>query len=326
MRYLITGGAGFIGSHLADDLIQEGHRVHVLDDLSTGRIANIRHLKQHRRFSYTIDSIEEERLLAELVDDADYIFHLAAAVGVFLILDHPVGTIETNITGTKKVLNKAAKKKKPVLIASTSEVYGKSTSFPYSEDGDMVLGPTSRSRWAYACSKAVDEFLALSYWEEKDVPVVVTRIFNTVGPRQVGRYGMVIPRFVNQALKGEPITVYGDGTQSRCFAHVKDVTKGLHSLITSEDARGSVFNIGNDSEIQIMELAERIQEKVNPDAPIETIPYDEAYEEGFEDMERRVPDLTKIRDLVGYETKRSIDDILDDVIEYEKEEPSTAFS
>lgn len=318
MRYLITGGAGFIGSHLSDYLLEEGHRVHVLDDLSTGRIANIRHLKDHDRFSYTIDSIEDERLLAELVDDSDYVIHLAAAVGVFLILDKPVETIETNITGTRKVLNKAAKKKKPVLIASTSEVYGKSQSFPYREDGDMVLGPTTRSRWAYACSKAVDEFLGLSYFEAKDVPVVITRLFNTVGPRQVGRYGMVIPRFVNQALEGKPLTVYGDGTQRRCFAHVKDVTVGLDRLIRSEEAWGNVFNIGNDQEIQIIELAKKIREKVNPKVEIKKIPYDEAYEEGFEDMPRRIPDLTQIRKTVDYNPERTIDDILDDVIAYER--------
>ncbi len=313
MRYLITGGAGFIGSHLADLLLDEGEHVHVLDNLSTGNIENIRHLKEHPRFEYTIDSIEKERLLAELVDGVDVVFHLAAAVGVFLIVERPVQTIETNISGTKKVLNMAAKKRKKVLLASTSEVYGKSKSFPYSEDDDMVMGPTSHSRWSYACSKAVDEFLGLSYWKEKDVPVVIARIFNTVGPRQVGQYGMVIPRFVKQAMDGGPITVYGDGTQSRCFAHVKDVVQGLYGLVREDGAHGQVFNIGNDEEISIMSLAERVQELVNPDASIETIPYEEAYEEGFEDMPRRVPDLSRIKEMIDYEPERDLGCILEEV-------------
>ncbi len=318
MRYLITGGAGFIGSHLSDHLIDRGHHVQVLDDLSTGRMENIRHLKQHDRFDYVIDDVEDERLLAELVDEADTVFHLAAAVGVFLIIEDPVDTIETNITGTRKVLRMAAKKKKRVLLASTSEVYGKSTDYPYREDGDMVLGPSSRARWSYACSKAIDEFLGISYWEQKDVPVVIARLFNTVGPRQVGQYGMVIPRFVDQALKGGPITVFGDGTQRRCFAHVKDVVEGLSQLVRSDDCMGKVYNIGNDREITIKRLAEMVRRKVNPEAPIEMIPYDEAYEEGFEDMERRVPDLSRIREAIDYDPERTIDDILQDVIAFQK--------
>lgn len=316
MKYLITGGAGFIGSHLAEALIAAGHRVEVIDDLSTGNIENIEHLKGNDRFRYVIDSVYNEPLLAELIDRADVIFHLAAAVGVRLIVESPVRTIETNIKGTELVLKHASKKGKKVLIASSSEVYGKGSKVPFSEDDDMLLGPTTKSRWSYACSKAIDEFLALSYWKERKLPTIVVRLFNTVGPRQVGHYGMVVPRFVKQALSGGPITVYGDGKQTRCFAHVKDVVDGLMKLVDEERALGGVFNIGSDEEISIEDLARRVQQKVNPRAEIRYIPYDQAYEVGFEDLRRRVPDLTKIRSIIGYSTRYNFDQTLDSVIEH----------
>jgi UDP-glucose 4-epimerase len=311
VRYLITGGAGFIGSHLTEELLARGHAVSVIDNLSTGSIANIAHLKSSSRFSYVIDDIANEPLLAELIDDCDVVFHLAAAVGVKLIVESPVQTIETNIYGTQLVLKHASKKKRKVILASTSEVYGKTEKVPFSEDDDMVLGPTTKSRWSYASSKVVDEFLALSYSKEKKLPTVVVRLFNTVGPRQVGRYGMVVPRFITQALAGRPITVYGDGTQSRCFCYVKDAVTGLIRLSESEEAAGKVFNLGSDEEITINELAQKVRKLVNPAAKIEHIPYEQAYEAGFEDMKRRVPDISKTSSLIGFKPTKNIDEILE---------------
>jgi len=294
MRFLITGGAGFIGSHLAEELLAQGHRVHILDDLSTGSIDNVRHLKEDPRFAYTIDTCASPGLVAELVDEADVVYHLAAAVGVELIIESPVRTIETNVHCTEVVLAQASKKRKPVFIASTSEVYGKSASFPFREDGDIVLGATSTGRWSYACSKAIDEFLALAYWKERKLPTVVARLFNTVGPRQTGQYGMVIPNFVRQALTGQPITVYGDGKQSRCFTHVSDVVRAFIDLMDKEASYGQVFNIGNPVEISIGDLAKQIREMTSSKSEIVLVPYEKAYEEGFEDMPRRVPDISKI--------------------------------
>jgi UDP-glucose 4-epimerase len=313
MRILITGGAGFVGSHLADELLSRGHRVHALDDLSTGAIDNVRHLKAHPAFEYTIESCNNAPVVAELVDSADVVYHLAAAVGVELIVESPVRTIENNVHTTEVVLSAASKKKKPVFVASTSEVYGKSTALPFREDGDLLLGPTFKGRWSYACSKAIDEFLALAYWKEKGLPTVIGRMFNTVGPRQTGRYGMVVPNFVRQAIAGQPLTVYGDGTQSRCFCHVHDVVRALAGLMERDDLYGEVFNIGSEAEITIRGLATRVRDLVGSDAPIEYVPYDEAYEEGFEDMQRRVPDITKINSVLGWEPTRSLDDIVVDV-------------
>jgi len=310
---LITGGAGFIGSHLCDALLAEGHRVHVLDDLSTGSVNNIRHLKGEAAFEYTIDSAAAPRLVAELVDDADVVFHLAAAVGVALIVESPVRTIETNVHCTEVVLAQANKKKKPVIVASTSEVYGKSNAVPFREDGDMTLGATGLGRWAYACSKAIDEFLALAYWKERQLPTIVVRLFNTVGPRQTGRYGMVVPRFVGQALAGRPLTVYGDGTQRRCFCHVSDVVRALVELSQLEAAFGEVINIGSQEECSILELAERVVSLTGSDSEVAMIPYNEAYEEGFEDMHRRVPDISKIRELIGWQPGYRLDEIIADV-------------
>jgi len=316
MHTLITGGAGFIGSHLADRLVAEGHTVFVLDDLSTGSFENIAHLKGHPRFHYTIDSVINERGLAELVDQADTVYHLAAAVGVRLIVEAPVRTIETNVHGTEVVLKQASKKGKLVVIASTSEVYGKSADVPFREDGDLALGATSRHRWAYACSKALDEFLALAYWREKKLPVVIVRLFNTVGPRQTGRYGMVVPTFVQQALAGAPITVFGDGAQTRCFTDVTDVVSALVSLPREAAAVGNVFNIGTTQEVTIRQLAERVKVLTGSPSPIVTVPYDEAYVEGFEDMPRRVPDIGKIAGLIGYQPRVDLDETLRRVIEF----------
>jgi UDP-glucose 4-epimerase len=316
MRVLITGGAGFVGSHLADGLLARGDEVSVLDDLSTGSIHNIAHLKGHPRFRYTIDSVTNEPLLAELIDHCDVVVHLAAAVGVKLIVEAPVHTIETNVHGTEVVQKHANKKKKLVVIASTSEVYGKSVTVPFREDADLVLGPSDKHRWAYACSKLIDEFLALAYWKERKLPVVIVRLFNTVGPRQTGRYGMVIPNFVRQALSGQPITVFGDGNQSRSFTYVGDVVRAVVALIDEPRAVGQVFNIGNGQEISINALAERIRAVTGSSSDIVRIPYEQAYEQGFEDMPRRVPDISKIRALVGYEPTVGLDEILARVIEY----------
>ncbi|RPI57640.1 MAG: NAD-dependent epimerase/dehydratase family protein [Acidobacteria bacterium] len=316
MRALITGGAGFIGSHLAEALLNAGHDVDVIDNLSTGSIRNIGHLKSNPRFKYVIDTLTNEPLLAELVDRNDVIFHFAAAVGVKLIVEEPVHTIETNVHGTEVVLKHANKKKKKVVIASTSEVYGKSTDVPFREDADLVMGPTVKHRWAYACSKAIDEFLALAYYKERDLPVIIVRFFNTVGPRQTGQYGMVLPSFVRQAMSGEPITVFGDGTQSRSFTYVGDVVDCLLKLIQEPKAVGQVFNIGNKEEVSILKLAEIVKALTGSSSKIEFIPYDKAYEAGFEDMPRRVPDLTKVRALVGYEPKVQLNEIITRVVEY----------
>src|SRR5688572_28817358 len=316
MRVLITGGAGFVGSHLAEALLDRGDEVYVIDDLSTGSIDNIAHLKPNPRFHYTIDTVANEPVLAELIDRCDTVVHLAAAVGVKLIVESPVRTIETNVHGTEVVLKIAAKKRKLVHIASTSEVYGKSATVPFSEDADLVLGPTSKHRWAYACSKMIDEFLALAYWKERKLPVIVIRLFNTVGPRQTGQYGMVIPNFVRQALASEPITVFGDGTQSRSFTYVGDVVRALVSLIDEPRAVGQVFNIGNGHEISIGDLAEKIKVMTGSSSEIVRIPYDQAYESGFEDMPSRVPNIAKIQALTGYKPTVELDEILDKVIEY----------
>jgi UDP-glucose 4-epimerase len=315
MRVLITGGAGFVGSHLSEALLADGHHVHIVDDLSTGSIDNIAHLKAHPQFRYTIDTIFNEGLTAELIDAADVVFHLAAAVGVKLIVERPVHTIECNVHGTEVVLRHAAKKRKLVLVASTSEVYGKSTDVPFREDADLVLGATTRHRWAYACSKMLDEFHALAYYKEKKLPVVVFRLFNTVGPRQTGQYGMVLPNFVRQALANEPITVFGDGTQSRSFTYVGDVVRALMALMVEPRAIGQVFNIGNVEEVSIRELAERVKAATDSTSRIVTIPYEQAYDSGFEDMPRRVPDLTKVNQLVGYEPRVALDEIIRRVVD-----------
>jgi UDP-glucose 4-epimerase len=318
MRMLITGGAGFIGSHLAEALLREHHDVSVIDDLSTGAIDNIAHLKGRPGFRYVIETIANEPVLAELIDQSDVVFHLAAAVGVRLIVEEPVRTIETNVHGTEVVLRNANKKKKLVVIASTSEVYGKSTAIPFRETGDLMLGPTMKHRWAYACSKAIDEFLALAYWKERRLPVIIVRFFNTVGPRQTGRYGMVLPTFVRQALAGQPITVYGDGTQTRCFAYVGDVVGAVIRLAQEPRAVGEVFNVGNDREISVRGLAEQIKGMVGSSSEIVTVPYDVAYEAGFEDMMRRIPDLTKLREAIGYEPRVQLDKVISEVIEYHR--------
>jgi UDP-glucose 4-epimerase len=316
VRALITGGAGFIGSHLSDMLLEQGHEVLILDNLSTGSIDNIAHLKGRKGFEYFVDTVNNEPLLAELIDRSDVVFHFAAAVGVKLIVEQPVHTIETTVHGTEVVLKHANKKKKLVVIASTSEVYGKSDDVPFREDSDLVMGPTPKHRWAYACSKAIDEFLALAYWKERKLPVIIVRFFNTVGPRQTGQYGMVIPNFVRQALDGEPITVFGDGKQSRAFTHVHDVVGALLKLVGEPKAVGQVVNIGNTEEVTIEDLARRVRELSGSKSPIKYVPYDQAYESGFEDMPRRVPDLTRVRGLIGYEPKHSLDDILNQVIDY----------
>ena len=316
LRYLITGGAGFIGSHLSEALLERGDEVFVLDDLSTGSVENIRHLKSNPRFHYVFDSIANKQLLAEMVDEADLIFHLAAAVGVKLIVESPVRTIETNVHGTQFVLDAASKKKKLVFNASTSEVYGKSDKVPFEEDADLVLGPTSKGRWSYAASKMLDEFLALSYWKERKQPVVVARFFNTVGPRQTGRYGMVLPNFVRQALAGEPITVFGDGKQSRCFCHVKDSVEAVLRLVATPAAIGEVVNVGNTHEISIENLAQLVKQRAGSDSPIVYVPYDQAYEPGFEDMPRRVPALGKLKQLTGFTPATTLNEIIDSVIAY----------
>ncbi|HXV59109.1 MAG TPA: NAD-dependent epimerase/dehydratase family protein [Vicinamibacteria bacterium] len=316
MRVLITGGAGFIGSHLAEALLSQGHEVFVLDDLSTGSIENIEPLKGIEGFHYTIDTVMNEPVTAEQVDRVDIVVHLAAAVGVRLIVDSPVHTIETNVHGTETILKLANKKKKRVLVASTSEVYGKSAKVPFQENDDLVMGPTTKGRWSYACSKAIDEFLALAYNKEKKLPVIIVRLFNTVGPRQTGRYGMVIPNFVRQALAGEPITVYGDGSQSRCFTDVSDVVRALIALMEHPGALGEVFNIGSEHEVTILELARKVKAMTGSQSEVVFVPYHEAYEEGFEDMPRRVPDITKVRRLIGYEPTVGLDRILERVIEH----------
>ena len=316
MRVLITGGAGFIGSHLSEAYLNRGDEVFIIDDLSTGSFENIRHLKDQPRFHYTIDSVHNQPVAAELVDQCDVIFHLAAAVGVKLIVESPVRTIETNVHGTEVVLSLANKKKKKVLIASTSEVYGLSAQVPFKEDGNLVMGATTKGRWSYACSKAIDEFLALAYWREKKLPTIVVRLFNTVGPRQTGQYGMVIPTFVKQALADRPITVYGDGKQSRCFCFVGDVVGALVKLMDDDQAVGEVFNVGSNQEISIFELAKKVKEMTNSDSEIVLVPYDEAYEEGFEDMPRRIPDISKINKQIGFRAQKDLEGILQSVIAF----------
>lgn len=318
MKVLITGGAGFIGSHLAEEHLKRGDEVYIIDDLSTGSMENIEHIKGLPSFHYYLDTVTNHHLTAELVDLCDIIYHLAAAVGVKLIVESPVRTIETNIRGTEVVLHHAAKKRKRVLLTSTSEVYGKTEKVPFNEEDDLVMGATHKGRWSYACSKAIDEFLAIAYWKEKRVPTVVARLFNTVGPRQTGQYGMVIPNFVRQALKNESITVYGDGTQTRCFTHVNDVVGALIKLAEHPQAVGEVYNIGSAQEVSILQLAERIRDLAGSKSEISFLPYEMAYEEGFEDMLRRVPDTSKISGLIGYRPNYNLDDILTSVIEYHR--------
>jgi UDP-glucose 4-epimerase len=320
MRYLITGGAGFIGSHLAERLLDRGDRVVLLDNLSTGSVDNIRHLKSSSRMQYHLDNIENRQLLAELVDDADIVVHLAAAVGVKLIVESPVRTIETNVNGTQLILEAACKKKKLVLTASTSEVYGKNTNVPFHEDADLVLGPTTKGRWSYAASKALDEFLALSYWKEKKLPVIVVRLFNTVGPRQTGRYGMVVPNFVKSALDNSTISIYGSGKQSRCFCDVRDTVEGLIRLMDAGRAVGEVVNVGNTEEITIEELAHRVREQTHSSSAVEYIPYDRAYEPGFEDMMRRVPSVDKLEALTGFRPRTPLNEIIDRVAAFFRQE------
>jgi UDP-glucose 4-epimerase len=316
--YLITGGAGFIGSHLAEALLAAGHRVLAVDDLSTGSLHNIASFRQHARFEITIDTIFNRTLLADLVARADAVFHLAAAVGVRLIIESPVRTIETNVAGTELVLAAAASTRTPVLIASSSEVYGKANKVPFSEDDDLVLGNTRTGRWSYACSKALDEFLAIAYYREKQLPAVVVRLFNTTGPRQTGRYGMVLPTFVRQALSGRPLTVFGDGTQSRCFCDVRDVVEALMKVIEHADAPGRVFNIGSNEEISIAELAQRVKSLAGSASEIVCIPYRQAWDEQFEDMQRRVPDLSRIGELIGFRPKTGLNELIARVVAHER--------
>src|SRR6202049_1855587 len=313
MVYLITGGAGFVGSHLAERLLDRGDEVLLMDNLSTGSMENIRHLKKYDRMHYFLEPLENRQLLAELVDEADVIFHLAAAVGVKLIVESPVRTIETNVNGTQMVLEAACRKRKLVFISSTSEVYGKNTNVPFHEDADLVLGPTTKGRWSYAASKALDEFLALSYWKEKKLPVIVARLFNTVGPRQTGRYGMVLPNFVKSALDNTAIRIYGTGKQSRCFCDVRDTVEGLIRLMDTERSIGEVVNVGNTEEITIEGLAQRVKERTGSSSPIEYVPYNKAYEPGFEDMMRRVPAVEKLQALTGFRPRTSLNEIIDRV-------------
>jgi UDP-glucose 4-epimerase len=317
---LITGGAGFIGSHLAEKLLAAGHRVTIIDDLSTGRFQNIAGLENHPQFHYAIEDIRNIHVMDRLVSECDVIFHLAAAVGVQKIISQPIETIEINIGGTEVLLKTARRYRKKVLIASTSEIYGKGVRFPFYEDDDRLMGPTTRSRWSYAASKAIDEFLALAYHKEVDLPVVIFRLFNTVGPRQTGQYGMVLPRFVQAALRNEPINVYGDGQQSRCFCNVRDVVQAIYALSESPHAIGQVFNIGSQEEVTIAELAQRVRTRVGSQSAIRTIPYDEAYEAGFEDFRRRVPSLEKIQAAIEWEPITPLDQTIDEIIAYYREE------
>jgi UDP-glucose 4-epimerase len=323
MHALITGGAGFIGSHLAETLLLQKHVVTVVDNLSTGRYANIEHLAGHSNFKFVFETITNETVMDRLVSECDLIFHLAASVGVKLIVKDPVWTIETNLLGTELILRLGRRYRKKVLIASTSEVYGKSTAIPFTEDADRVMGPTTKSRWSYAESKAVDEFLALAYHKQFDLPVVICRFFNTVGPRQTGSYGMVIPNFVQQALAGQPITVYGDGRQSRCFCNVKDTVRAIIALAAEPKAVGEIFNVGSQDEISIADLAQRVATRVGSQSGSVLVPYDEAYEKGFEDMFRRVPSIEKIKAVIGWQPTIGLDQSLDEVIAYLRENAST---
>jgi UDP-glucose 4-epimerase len=322
MRVLITGGAGFIGSHLAEALLERGDEVVVLDDLSTGRLENIAHLSRRAGFSYTIGSVTDKRVIADVMDECDMAFHLAAAVGVRLVMGAPVHTIETNVHGTETVLRQAARQKKLVVVASTSEVYGKSAVFPFREDADLVLGPPTKLRWGYATSKLIDEFLALAYWQEQQLPVIIVRFFNTVGPRQSDRYGMVIPNFVRQALAGEPLVVHGNGLQTRSFTWVGDVVSALVGLVDEPRAIGQVFNIGNGAEVSILQLAEMITAMTGSDSPIQFKPYHEVFGHSFEDMSRRVPDISKIQQLIGYRPTVQLEEILERVIDYWTPQPA----
>jgi len=326
MKVLITGGAGFIGSHLAEAYLERGDNVCVVDNLSTGSMENIEHLKREPGFEYVIDTIMNESLMKQLVDAADVIFHLAAAVGVRLIVERPVKTIETNIRGTELILKLASKSRKTVMISSTSEVYGKHNGHRFSENDDLVLGPPFKARWSYAASKIVDESLAFAYWKETRLPVIIIRLFNTVGPRQTGRYGMVVPRFIHQALTGQPITVYGDGKQTRTFTHVKDAIWAMMKLVEQPEAVSEIFNIGGDGEISIETLAKRIKEVLNSPSEVIHIPYEQAYEQGFEDMMRRSPDLTKIQNIIGYNPRFTLHDIVTDVAEYQRHKVLSEYS
>jgi UDP-glucose 4-epimerase len=319
MKILITGGAGFIGSHLAEKLIAQNNTVSIIDNLSTGKLSNISHLKGREDFSYSIDSVLNKKTLEQLIKESDQIYHLAAAVGVKYIIDNPLLSLQTNIKGTENVLEFANKYKKKVLLASTSEIYGKSDAVPFKEEDNRILGSTHISRWSYSSAKAVDEFFALAFYREKKLPIVIVRCFNTVGPRQSGQYGMVLPKFVKNALLNHPLTIYGDGKQSRCFADVEDVVDGMIKLMNEKKAEGKIFNIGSTEEISIEELARRIKKMTNSKSKIEYIKYDDAYEEGFEDMQRRVPDLTKINKMINYVPRFKLDDILNRVIKYYEE-------
>jgi UDP-glucose 4-epimerase len=324
MRALITGGAGFIGSHLAETLLGAGHHVAVLDDLSTGSRENIAHLESHRRFECVIGSVNDERLIGSLMRRADVVFHLAAAVGVKLVIDAPIHTIETNVNGTEVVLRQARRHRTRVLVASTSEVYGKTATFPFREDADLVLGPPTVCRWGYAASKLIDEFLALAYWKEHQVPATVVRFFNSVGPRQCSRYGMVLPNFVRRAISEQPLIVHGDGSQTRSFTWVGDVIAALMALAEEPRAHGEVFNVGNDQEISIADLALRVRALADSDSEIRFVPYEQAYGADFEDMQRRVPDISKLRRLVGYEPTVQLDEIVVRTIDYWKTEGAAA--
>lgn len=313
MKILITGGAGFVGSHLADKLIGQGNQITVIDDLSTGRYSNVEHLEGNPDFRLIIDTVLDQSLMETLIRESDCVFHMASAVGVRLIMEQPVKTIETIFHGTDIVLKYCSRYRKRVLIPSTSEVYGKGASIPFREEDDLLTGATDKHRWAYACAKTLDEFLALAHWKETRLPVVVVRLFNTVGPRQTGQYGMVVPRFVHSAIRNEPITVFGDGTQQRCFGHVHDVVEGLSKLLESPQCFGQVINLGNDEEVSILGLAERAIELTGSKSSIRFIPYEEAYGDGFEDMKRRVPGLEKAKRLIGYQPTRTLTDIINDV-------------
>lgn len=316
MRALITGGAGFIGSHLAEKLLKQGWKVEIIDNLSTGKYENIAHLEKNANFSYVIDTIMDEEVMEKLVDRADVIYHMAAAVGVKYIIDNPLKALQTNIRGTEIILDLANKKKQRVLLASTSEIYGKSSKVPFEETDDRVLGSTHISRWGYSASKAVDEFLALAYYREKRLPTTIVRLFNTVGPRQTGQYGMVIPKFVHSALLNHPLMVFGDGKQSRCFACVEDVTEALISLMQHPETVGEIYNLGSEEEVTIEDLAKKVKEMCDSRSEITYIPYEQAYEQGFEDMRRRIPDITKIKNAIGYQPKTSLDEIIQKVIKY----------
>ncbi|MGB7070257.1 MAG: GDP-mannose 4,6-dehydratase [Pyrinomonadaceae bacterium] len=326
MKILITGGAGFVGSHLADKLIDDGHHITVIDDLSTGRYTNIAHLEEHERFRLIIDTVLNESLMEELVRETDRVYHMASAVGVKLIMEHPVRTIETIFRGTDVVLALCSRYRKRVLIPSTSEVYGKGARVPFSENDDLLTGATDKHRWAYACAKTLDEFLALAHWKETRLPVVVVRLFNTVGPRQTGQYGMVVPRFVQAAIENEPIQVHGDGTQSRCFGHVLDVVEGLTRVLDNPDCFGQVINLGNSEEVSIRELADKAIRLTGSSSEVQYVPYEEAYGDGFEDMKRRVPNLEKAARLIGYQPTRTLENIINDVAqEFKNEVPKSKF-